>query len=360
MSQRPGPIFSAAQSYRRIFGNDRANITALREAVRLYNEYVDKQKAGGRVGEAQTAIRELSPTLSQILSSGAPSPSLPAAVVDLKQRTRLMVSSPTKTAMASVDGGEPAEMPLIQELSPGKHTLRVMADGYVDDEREIAAADGQVVGLDIPLRERPAFLTVGANEGAQILVDGRAEGTAPLPKALELPSGSHLVTITKTGHQPYSAEIELRRDQKRSIDVALERTTQRFASVAVLGAAGVFAIGGAIVIGLAYNEQQVAFDIEKLKKEGNITQSQRASHEAAVSNRNDLRTAAIGAFGGAFVTAVLAAGLYFFDRPTPGVPVRLRDDSPKPPEAKQKPQVDVSALPFVSPQGGGALVNVHF
>ena len=363
LSGRPGPVFSAAQAYRRIYATDRANTEALRQAVAYYKEYVAKQKAGGRIAEAQQALRDLEPLLVQLASTppGTVPIASPTTLLDVKPKTRLMVSSPTKGALASLDGGEPAEMPLIQELTPGNHKLRLSAEGFVDDEREIAAIEGQVYGLDITLRERPAFLTVRTTEGAQVLVDGRPEGVAPLLKPIEIPPGTHLVTITRTGFQPYSAEVELRRDQKRAIDASLQNTTQRYASFAVFGAAGVGAIGGAILTALAFREQSIALEIEALKAAGNIDARQLDSHAAAIANRNDLRGAAVTSFGAAGLLAVVGAGLFFFDRPTPGLPVTLRDDTPaKPPEARRPPKLDVSAAPFASPTGGGALVQFTF
>jgi predicted RNA-binding Zn ribbon-like protein len=363
LSQRPGPIFSAAQAYRRIHATDRSNAEALRQAVRYYKEYIEKQKAGGRVGEAQQALRDLEPLLVQLASvpAGSAPVATPTTTLDVKPKTRLMVSSPTKGAMASLDGGEPAEMPLIQELTPGTHTLRLAAEGYVDDEREIIAVEGEVYGLDINLRERSAFLTLRTTEGAQVLVDGRPEGVAPLLKPIEIAPGTHVVTLTKTGHQPYSAELELRRDQKRPLDAPLDLTSQRYASFVTFGAAGVGLLGGAVLTLIAFREEEVALEIERIKDAGNITEKQRVSHDDAIANRDTLRGAAISSFGAAGLLALVGAGLFFFDRPTPGVPITLRDDSsPKAPEAKRKRKLDASVVPLLGPTGGGALVEMRF
>ncbi|MEZ4301347.1 MAG: hypothetical protein R3B70_40815 [Polyangiaceae bacterium] len=48
---------------------------------------------------------------------------------------------------------------------------------------EIVAFDGQIYGLDISLREKPALLTIRADSGAAVSIDGRNEGTTPLPEA---------------------------------------------------------------------------------------------------------------------------------------------------------------------------------
>jgi len=361
LSQRPGPIFSIAQAYRRLYNTDRS-VETLRQAVGYYKLYMEKQKTGGRIAEAQQAIRDLEPVLAQLSSgSGGSAPVVATpSMIDAKPKTRLMVSSSTKGATASLDGGEPAEMPLIQELAPGPHKLRIIAEGYLDDERDIAAAEGQVVGLDIALRERPAVLTIKTDSGAEITIDGRSEGVAPLPKPLELSSGSHLVTITRSGYKAYSVETELRRDEKRAIEVNLERTPQRYGALVVLGVAGVGALAGAAFTGLAFHEQDVAKSIEDKKNSVGITNDDLLAHGTAVANREADRNVAYAAFGAAGLCALVGAGMYFFDRPAVGLPTKLRDEAPRKPEAKRPSKVEASVLPLVGPTGGGALLHLRF
>jgi hypothetical protein len=363
LSQRAGPLFSTAQAYRRLYNVDR-NAGNLRDAIAHYKEYLEKQKTGGRTAEAQQALRDLESLSAQVAAatSGASPGAAATAVVDVAPKTRLMVSSPTKGATASLDGGEAAEMPLIQELPLGKHTLRIAAEGFIDDEREIVPIEGQVYGLDIPLRERPALLTIRATPGADVLIDGRSEGFSPLVRPLELASGSHLVTITKTGYHPYSAEVELKRAEKRPLEVTLERTSQRYASFVSFGAAAVGGVAGGVLAGLALHEQAVAQEIDTRRKTGNISDAERAVHNEAFANRDGLRTAAMAAFGAFGLLAVVGAGLFVFDRSAPGVPTKLGDDATKPPAGaiKRATKVTASAVPVVGPSGGGAVVTIQF
>ena len=100
LSQRPGPIFSTAQSYRRLYNTDR-KVDTLRQAIAYYKLYIEKQKAGGRIAEAQQALGDLEAILAGLSSPGgavAAASAVPS-VVDLKPKTRLMVSSPTKGAI---------------------------------------------------------------------------------------------------------------------------------------------------------------------------------------------------------------------------------------------------------------------
>jgi hypothetical protein len=354
LSQRPGPVFSAAQSYRRLYNTDR-KLDTLRQAIAYYKLYIEKQKAGGRLAEAQQSLRDLEAVLAALGGSAGSEPV--AAATDTKPKPRLMVSSPTKGAMASLDGGEMSDLPLFQDLAPGDHTLRLAAEGHFDDERVIAAGEEGLYGLDIPLREKPALLTIKTDTGAAISIDGRAEGTAPLLKPLQLPSGTHLVTILRNGYQPYSAELDLRRDERRPLEVGLARTTQREAAYGVLGVAGAGVLAGAFLAGFAVMEQGRAQDIEELKQLSPITEAQRAEHEASAKNRDDLRLAAVSTFGGSVILALVGTGLFVFDRPVAGLPTKLRDETPGKPAAKQPPKRTVSVLPFVGPAGGGVIAS---
>ncbi|MBK8257320.1 MAG: PEGA domain-containing protein [Polyangiaceae bacterium] len=360
MSQRPGPIFSTAQAYRRLYTTDR-KVDTLRRAVQNYKLYIDKQKAGGRIGEAQQALRDLEPLLNDLLAGNAAgaAASLASSATDTKPKTRLMVSSSTKGALASLDGGEPAELPLIQELTPGPHKLRLTAEGYVDDERDIVAFEGQVFGLDVSLRERPALLTIGTDSGADVSIDGRNEGTTPLPKALEIAPGTRLVTITKTGYRPFSAEIDFRRDERRPLEVKLQQTTQRTASFVVGGAALAGLAAGGIITGLAAAAEGRAREIEGFISQRNLTAQELNDHISSVQLRNELRVAAVATFGGAALLGLMSVGMFIFDSSPPGLPTRIRDEQKKP-EAARQPKVGFSVTPWVSPALAGGSVQFRF
>src|SRR5262249_2573655 len=130
-----------------------------------------------------------------------------------KPEARVMVSSQTKGALASLDGETPSEVPLIREVKPGKHRVRVVASGYFDDERENATVEGGLVALDLSLREKPARLAISGPSGAAVAIDGRPAGVLPQATQLEVPSGRHLVAVTRTGHRPYAQEIEFTRGE---------------------------------------------------------------------------------------------------------------------------------------------------
>jgi hypothetical protein len=178
-------------------------------------------------------------------------------------------------------------------------------------------------------------------------------------RPVELSSGSHLVTITRSGYRAYSIESEFRRDEKRAVDITLERTSQRYGALGVLGAAGAGVLVGGLFTGLALYEQVVARDIEIAKAAHPITEDERARHESAAHTREDFKMVGYGAFGAASLLAIVGAGMYFFDRPALGLPIKLRDDTKKP-EAKRPAKIEASIAPWFGPTGGGASLQARF
>lgn len=121
----------------------------------------------------------------------------------------------------------PSDFPLIAVVSPGKHKVRVSAPGYFPVTRELNAVDGGVVAADIELKPRPAFLRITTEAGAEISVDGRLIGAAPLPKDIKLAAGTRLITVRKNGHAAVTREVRMKRGERVSMKVSLEQTGQR-------------------------------------------------------------------------------------------------------------------------------------
>ncbi|MEZ4301348.1 MAG: hypothetical protein R3B70_40820 [Polyangiaceae bacterium] len=168
------------------------------------------------------------------------------------------------------------------------------------------------------------------------------------------------MTLTRTGYRPYSVEIDFRRDERRPLDVQMEQTTQRYAALGFLGAAGAGLIAGGIFTGIAFAQQGRAQSIETQMGTRNLTEQERADHDSAVTSRDEMRIGAIGAFAGTTLLALIGTGLFIFDRSTPGLPTKLRDDTPAPPQAKRAPKVGFTAIPSFGPTGGGMTVELRF
>lgn len=359
LSPRPGILFSMAQAHRKQYFVSRSP-AHLQAALSRYREYIAKVEQGGRRSDAAQAIAELEPIASR---EGVAGPSAPTA--DVKRTTRLMVSSQTSGATIELDGGKPSALPLIVEIKPGKHALRIRAGGYFEEEREIQVAEGGVAALDIPLRERPGQLSVDAVRGAQISVDGRLMATTPLSQPLEIDPGRHLVTVTRNGHKAFGEEIDLGRGESRRVVAGLDLTGQRVASIVLLGAGAAAAIGGGVLAGLAFRQQGIASDIDARRQAGKISCPDASCAEldrynAAREARDDLRRNAGIVFGGAAAAAVTGLLLFAFDQPSLGATAARRDDKPRPTSPPREAPVEVSAAPTVAPGFYGLGVSGRF
>lgn len=358
LAPRDAIVFSIAQAYKRQYYIDKKP-ESLRMAMKRYRDYLAKVPSGGRSADAAQALAELEPIAAQI-APGEPGPE-PAAPAQASTPTRLMVSSRTKGAKVSVDGGPMQEMPLIAEVKPGKHRIRVVADGRFDEERDVAAAEGGIVALDIPLRDKPALLSVAVEDGVQVAVDGRPVGTTPLTAPVETTAGVHLLTLTKNGRHAYVEEIELRRGERKQVRKDLSVTGQRTASYVVLGTSAAGLIAGGVCTVLALHQQSEATDIESEAKSGNVPADRIGEHNEAIDRRNSWRLAAGISYGAGLALAATGTLLYAFDQPSAQAPaVRLHREKTQPDEAPAGPSLELSAAPLIAPGFAGGAMGMRF
>lgn len=352
LAPRPAILFSMAQAERKSYYVDKRP-QDLRNAITHYHAYLDQVPTGGRRGDAADALAELEPIAARLSPAEGTAPATPAA----EQKTRLMVTSQTTGAKAALDGGAAEDVPLIEEVTPGKHHVRVWAEGYFDEERDALAAQGSLAAIDVPLREKPALLSVRIDTKASIVVDGRPMATTPLAQPLELPSGTHVVTLTKNGYAAFSREVTLAHGGSTTIDAKLEQSGQRTAAWIVLGAAGAAAIAGGVFTALAFVEQSNAQSILDAKGRGPIQGSDLTAYDSDVSTRDQWRTGAIASFGGAAGLLLLGGALYFFDQPhvEAGPPP---SEGPRP--APKKEPTEMGVLPWIGPNGAGVALGRSF
>lgn len=350
LAPRPAILFSMAQAERKAWYVDK-HPEDLKHAIEHYHAYLDQVPTGGRRGDAADGLAELEPIAARMApQDGAAAPGAPAEV-----KTRLMVTSSTPGAKASLDGGPATDVPLIDDVTPTKHHVHVWADGYFDEERDAIAARGSLVALDVPLREKPALLMVGLDAGASIMVDGRPVATTPLPRPIELPAGTHFVAVSRNGYQAFTREVTLTRGQQTTLPVKLESSGQRKAAWVVLGAGGAALVAGGVFTALALIEQSDAQKVLDAQAKGNIGQGDVAAENSALAARDRWRTAAVASFGGAVGLALVGGALYAFDRPNVelGPPPA---ETPRKPEPAIKP-TDLGAAAWFAPGGGGLSVG---
>lgn len=354
LAPRPAILFSIAQAERRQYFLDK-RIDGLRRAIAHYRQYLEADAKGSRRGDAAQALSELEPVLARQEASGAaPPPSVEASAA----QTRIMVATQTKDAEVWLDGKKAPELPLIEEVSPGKHHVRLGAAGYFDEERDIIAVKGSLVALDVALRERPAVLSLWVPDGADVAIDGRPQGKAPVA-AIELPPGRHLVAITKNGHEPHVEELDLSRGETRSLKTGLAVTGQRVASYWVIGGAGAVIVASGVFAGLSLHAQSAAKNVLAAKEQANVTSADLDAYASDRDARDRYRTASIATLSGGLALGAVGVLLYAFDQPSAGG--APRSERPKArPDAPAPLSSDVAATPIVGPGLVGGSLSLRF
>ena len=351
---RPQLLFSLAQAERKQFWVDKKP-DGLAHAILHYRAYLAEVAEGGRRDDAATAISELEPAAARLGPAAAePDRAAPGA-------TRLLLSSQAPNAKASIDAEAPGLLPRLVEIVPGKHHVKVSADGFYADERDVVTLGGVTTPVELNLREQPGLLTIVAEAGATVVLDGRDVGTLPLAAPIEASSGHHMVAIARNGRQLFSSEVTLERGHSKTVTAPLLVTRQRRIAETVLIVGGASVLAGAAFLGVAAAEQSSAQDIQREKQSGNISGAQLTQYNADIVARDGWRTASIAVLGGGGAVLLAGGALFLFDHPA----VDMRRGAEAPPVPAIGPagcgcSVEVSLLPVVHPGFGGVGVVGRF
>lgn len=323
LEPRPALTFSAAQAYRRQFFVD-DDLAWLSRARELYRRYLDEQPSGGR---REHAVTHLYAVEVLIASRGKGS-----AESRRELPTQILVSSETAGARVSVDGRRSRAAPLVLDVEPGDHRVRVTAPGYVPQERRVLAVPKRLAAAAVELIELPGRIAVSAPPGTEIWLDGKRVGVAPLSD-LSVEAGTHEVMLLRAGSTAVRRNVRAVGGRRTSLRVDLELGSQRVAALWTLGGAGGLAVGSAASGGLSLFAQREAMrGREKLDSGGTLSPAERDRYNAAVSRRDDFRSASLGLAGAALVTGAVGALLYAID--SPGLPPRGRDSARGPRSAR--------------------------
>jgi hypothetical protein len=336
-----------AQAYRRQYALDQRP-DDLRRSIALYRDYVAQVPKGGRRADAAQGLAELEPIAARL---GLTATGEPAAAPEIKVQTRVAISCPTPGAQVSIDGGKPAPTPLMTEVEPGKRKVRITAEGYFDQEREVDAKKGGVFPVDVTLIERPARVTVAAPSSAQISVDGRLVGVAPLSGPLALSSGKHLISVTMNGYRAFAEEVDLRRGEARTVKADLDISGQRIVSYGMWTVGAGAAVVGVVATFVAVGEQRKAVQLFDETKVHNVGVDRPAELQDAINRRDQWRRVAFIGYGAGAAFGVAGLLLYAFDQPVIDVRPAHSDDRPGAPAPRtpDTTMIEVAVAPVLSP-----------
>ncbi len=306
----PAIAFSLAQAERRQYfvDHERAH---LGRAIALFRLYVDALPGGARRADALDALSQLEPLAGTLGREGPQQPEAEAS----DRHTRLMIASRAPGARISLDGKAAAASPLIQEVEPGKHRVRVDAGGFFPVEHEVIAVEGELIFTEEDLRERPSSLVVSTRSDAEVYVDGVLAAQGGARVVLSLPAGTHRLAVAAKGHRVAHRSLALVRGETRAIHVPLEPTAQRTASHLLLIGGGA-ALGASLLLSaFAIRAEDRAEDFLGKQANGNVTLADLSRYDDAVRDRGIYRAATVatfGAAGGLFITGLL---LHELDQP---------------------------------------------
>ncbi|WP_038049074.1 PEGA domain-containing protein [Thermus caliditerrae] len=134
--------------------------------------------------------------------------------------TLLLESSPTG-AEAYVNGTLRGRTPLRLVLDEGTYRVELRAPGYEPYQATVRVERGRETRLSAslrPIRTGELFLEARP-EGAEVYVDGRLAGRAPLRVTLE--AGLHEVRVLAPGYAEYRAQVEVRPSESLRLYVEL-------------------------------------------------------------------------------------------------------------------------------------------
>ena len=154
---------------------------------------------------------------------------------------RLLIRSTPAGARVVLDGRDVGETPVtVRDVARGAHTVRVVRDGYVADQRRvIVTAASPAQSLTIALaRDRPAAaapstpsgpgqlvaaLSVESRPaGASVFLDGKLIGTTPLQVG-EVAAGDHAVWLELDGYRRWSSSVHVVAGERSRVAASLDR-----------------------------------------------------------------------------------------------------------------------------------------
>lgn len=351
LAPRPSVLFSYAQAEKKLYFAGKKPEMA-RRALEHYRKYLAEVPEGGRRNDATDGVAELEPIVARLEPQSAA-----VTQPDAPKRARLYVTSTAEVAQVLLDGKPVGPAPFVGDVEPGRHRVRVVAEGYFDVERDTFGDLGNTATVEAVMPERPAPLTVDVAAACDVYVDGKLVGVAPFGRPVDVAPGPHTVAVVRNGSRLFTQDVTLERGKPASIKVSLIRSPQRTFSYLVLGTGAATTLVGGVFGLAALGQEGRAKDLAAEREKENVSPDKLAQYNKAIERRDDYRTAfyATGATG----LGVLAVGayLYLFDKPDVSfVPRGGEDRRPTP----KKPDMDLAAAPVVTPGQQGVVLMGRF
>lgn len=175
-------------------------------------------------------------------------PGLSEHIADLKSRIATVVlhtNAPTARVLLRDKAAGTIGKELRLRTRAGPATIEVTAEGYEPFRRDYELSAGATLVVDAQLvpKKRDALVVVRTTPAADIAIDGRAIGRAPLE--VHVAPGSHELFAHASGHVDEKVSMSLALGERRDVDLQLESTPPITARWWFWTAIGVVVVGGA-------------------------------------------------------------------------------------------------------------------
>jgi len=308
LSPLPAIAFSLAQAERKQYfvKQERQH---LERALELFRRYLQQEPRGARREDALSAIALLEPLLGT-KSASSETPARAQA-----RPTRLMIVSDAPGARITLDGSPPSPSPLIREVTPGKHRARIVAQGFIDVERDVTAVAGELILTEVELSERPTTLYVWAPHGADVYVDGVYVAQGGPRLTVPLSTGRHQLAVGQKGRRLVRRDIEIERGKTNTVSVRLEPTVQRSLSELLFIGGGAALGAGVALTAFAVRSENRAEDFLARRGKHVVQSAELVAYDASVVERDRYRTAAAVSIAGSFGMFITGLFLHELDHP---------------------------------------------
>lgn len=343
LAPKPQVLFSLAQAERKLFYASGRPQALLRRTLEHYDQYV-KNPAATRREDATAAIQEL---LLLVQKDGQATASQ-ATGADMT-KCKMTVQVYADGARIALDDHAFVDAPMIVETTPGKHRVRVTAEGYRDAAQDIVCEAGTSVAREVPMTEKPATLVIDTPRSADVYMDGKLVGRTTDSGKLEVPAGTYVLALAANGAPLFTEQVTLTRGAATVVHARLHNSVQRTLSYIAFVSSGLFLVSsGVLGLGALSSERQ-AKDLLSAREKSPWTPDELRSYERRVEQRDNLGGYAAVALGVGVTLGAIGALTYALDKPTPS----LQRPQGEPSKAPKRLDTEFSLAPLVSPTTQG-------
>ena len=217
----PEIAFSAAQAYRRLYRVE-PKPEYVRAPIELYKLYLDDVKTGGRVGDAADNLAEMEHELDKLEAAGVKSTPVGGRSTRGSASTS---ASPIRATAEPARSARSARPPAMRRQRPASRRSTASRSSRSRSSRSSQRArhrgrrrrllsrreeDGRgrrpSTLVDVELRPKPAKVTVDDRGGRADPRRRPPVATTPTARSRS-PPGKHLVTILRSGREPFAREL---------------------------------------------------------------------------------------------------------------------------------------------------------